>query len=199
MLAGVTAVILVGDQTTLVAATPPTVTLVGLVRFVPIIVMGVPPAVDPNNGDTEVIVGTGAIYVNAFGTVAVPAGVVTATLLEPKVPAGVTAVIFIDETTTKFVTFTPPTVTLVAPVRLVPTIVIAVPPAVGPDIGVIDVIVGSRVLATRNPKLKLMMSGVYERRPEARQFPESPFQGPPRNKRLEPDVGPVGLVTLTDE
>ncbi len=160
VLAGVTAVILVEDQNTIVAATPPTVTLVGLVRFVPIIVMGVPPAVDPNNGDKEVIVGMGAIYVNAFGTVAVPAGVVTATLLEPKVPAGVTAVIFIDETTTMFVAFTPPTVTLVAPVRLVPMIVIAVPPAVGPDIGVIDVTVGSRVLATRKPKAKLVMSGV---------------------------------------
>ena len=120
------------------------------------IVIAVPPAVEPNNGDKEVIVGTGVIYVNAFVAVAVPPGVVTATLFAPTVPAGVTAVMLVDETTTTLVAATPPTVTLVAPVKSQPVIVIGVPPAVGPDIGVIDVIVGcgsgAAVLTTRKPR-----------------------------------------------
>ena len=128
--------------TTLVAATPPTVTLVAPVRFVPVIVIAVPPAVEPNNGDKEVIVGTGFKYVNAFVAVAVPLGVVTATLFAPTVPAGVTAVMLVDETTTTLVAATPPTVTLVAPVKLVPVIVIAVPPAVEPEVGETEEIVG---------------------------------------------------------
>ena len=154
--AGVTAVMLVDETTrTFVTATPPTVTLVAPVKLVPVIVIGVPPAVEPVAGETEEIVG-GAKYVNAFVKVAVPYGVVTATLFAPTVPAGVTAVTLVDEITTTLVAATPPTVTLVAPVKLVPVtvIVIAVPPAVVPDIGVSDVIevlVGSAVLTTRNP------------------------------------------------
>ena len=97
----------------------------------------------------------GTTYVNAFVAVAVPPGVVTATLFAPTVPAGVTAVMLVDETTTTLVAATPPTVTLVAQVKSQPVIVIGVPPAVEPDIGVIDVIVGSGsgsgVLTTRNP------------------------------------------------
>jgi len=138
----VTAVTLVDETTTtLVAATPPTVTLVAPVKLVPVIVIAVPPAVEPVAGETEEIVG-GAKYVNALAKLAVPPGVVTATLFAPTVPAGVTAVTLVDETTTTLVAATPPTVTLVAPVKSQPVIVIGVPPAVGPDIGVIDVIVG---------------------------------------------------------
>ena len=133
-----TAVKLVDETTTtLVAATPPTVTLVAPVKLVPVIVIAVPPAVDPNNGDKEVIVGT---YVNAFVAVAVPPGVVTATLFAPTVPAGVTAVMLVNETTTTLVAATPPTVTLVAPVRFVPVIVIAVP--VEPVTGETEELVG---------------------------------------------------------
>jgi len=149
--AGVTAVTLVEETTTtLVAATPPTVTLVAPVKAVPVIVIAVPPAVEPVAGETEEIVG-GAKYVNAFVAVAVPFGVVTATLFAPTVPAGVTAVMLVDETTTTLVAATPPTVTLVAPVKLVPVIVIAVPPAVEPEVGVTEEMAGSGVLTTRNP------------------------------------------------
>ena len=155
--AGVTAVMLVDETTTtLVAATPPTVTLVAPVKLAPVIVIAVPPAVEPEVGDTEEIVGT--TYVNAFVAVAVPPGVVTATLFAPTVPAGVTAVMLVEETTTTLVAATPPTVTLVAPVKSQPVIVIGVPPAVGPDIGVIDVIVGcgsgAAVLTARKPKAR---------------------------------------------
>ena len=155
--AGVTAVTLVDETTTtLVAATPPTVTLVAPVKPQPVIVIAVPPAVDPNNGDKEVIVGT--IYAKAFVAVAVPPGVVTAILFAPTVPAGVIAVMLVDETTTTLVAATPPTVTLVAPVKSQPVIVIGVPPSVRPDIGVIDVIVGcgsgAAVLTARKPKAR---------------------------------------------
>ena len=67
---------------------------------------------------------------------------VTATLLAPAVPAGVTAVTLVAEFTTTLVAATPPTVTLVAPVRFVPVIVIEVPPRVEPEVGATDVIVG---------------------------------------------------------
>ncbi|MEN9668681.1 MAG: hypothetical protein RLZZ386_588, partial [Planctomycetota bacterium] len=140
--AGVTAVTLVDETTTtLVAATPPTVTLVAPVKLVPVIVIAVPPAVEPDVGETDETVG-GAKYVNAFVAVAVPFGVVTATLVAPTVPAGVTAVTLVDETTTTLAAATPPTITLVAPVKLVPVIVIAVPPAVEPVAGETKEIVG---------------------------------------------------------
>jgi hypothetical protein len=48
----------------------------------------------------------------------------------------------VEETTTTLVAATPPTVTLDAPVSAVPVIVIAVPPAVVPDVGVTEAIVG---------------------------------------------------------
>jgi hypothetical protein len=114
--------------TTLVAATPPTVTLVAPVKLVPVIVIAVPPAVEPDVGDTDEIVVGGVTYVNVSAALAVPLGVVTSTLFAPTVPAGVTAVMLVDETTTTLVAATPPTVTLVAPVKLVPVIVIGVPP-----------------------------------------------------------------------
>ncbi len=67
---------------------------------------------------------------------------VTATLFAPAVPAGVSAVTLVAETTTTLVAATPPTVTLLAPVRFVPVIVIDVPPRVEPLLGLTDVIVG---------------------------------------------------------
>ncbi len=77
------------------------------------------------------------IYVNAFAAVAVPFGPVTSTEVEPTDPAGVTAVTVVDDTATTFVPGAPPIVTLVAPLRLVPVIVIAVPPSTDPVFGTI--------------------------------------------------------------
>ena len=57
--AGVTAVTVVEFTTdTLVAALPPTVTELVPVRFVPVIVIAVPPDVEPEFGDTDETVGT---------------------------------------------------------------------------------------------------------------------------------------------
>ena len=46
-------------STTLVAATPPTVTFVAPVRFAPVRVIAVPPRVEPLVGLTDVRVGAG--------------------------------------------------------------------------------------------------------------------------------------------
>ena len=61
----------------------------------------------------------------------------------PAAPAGVTAVIEVALTTTTLVAGLPPTVTLLAPVKLVPVMVIAVLPAIGPDDGLTLAIVGA--------------------------------------------------------
>ena len=141
--AGVTAVMLVDETTiTLVAATPPNVTLLASVKFVPVIVIAVPPRVVPEDGLTPEIVGVGTINVNALGKLAVPPAVVTATSCVPSVPAGVTAVMLVEETTFTLVAANPPTVTLLAPVKSVPVMVISVPPRVVPDDGLTPEIVG---------------------------------------------------------
>ena len=80
---------------------------------------------------------------NALANVSVPPAVVTATLLAPALPAGVFAVMEVALTTTTLVVATPFTVTLVAPVKLVPVIVNAVPPLGGPEVGAMEVIVGA--------------------------------------------------------
>ena len=49
---------------TLVQAEPPTVTVEALPKFVPVIVTAVPPAVEPEVGDTAVTVGAGVTKVN---------------------------------------------------------------------------------------------------------------------------------------
>ena len=52
------------------------------------------------------------------------------------------------------------------------------------------------VLTTRNPMTSLMKSGVLLKRCDAQQLSEPPSQLPPRNKRNEPVIGPVGLTML---
>ncbi len=136
---GVLAVIEVAVATTLVAAVPPTFT-VAPVKLVPTIVIDVPAVSGPDVGDTLAMVGR-ATYVNALALVAVPPMVVTATLCAPAVPAGVFAVIEVAVATT-LVAAVPPIFTD-APIKLVPVIVIEVPPAIGPEIGATAVIVGS--------------------------------------------------------
>jgi hypothetical protein len=67
-------------------------------------------------------------------------------LAVPAVPGGVVHVIDVAETTTTFVQAALPTVTVEALPRFVPVIVIAVPPAVEPDVGLTEVTVGAAVL-----------------------------------------------------
>ena len=80
---------------------------------------------------------------NALALVAVPPTVVTVRLLAPAVPAGVFAVMEVALTTTTLVAAIPFTFTLVAPVKLVPVIVNAVPAVSGPELGLTVVMVGA--------------------------------------------------------
>jgi hypothetical protein len=65
-------------------------------------------------------------------TADVPVGVVTTTSTVPAAIGGDTAVIAVDEFTTNDAASTPPNVTAVALVKLVPLIVTEVPPALEP-------------------------------------------------------------------
>jgi hypothetical protein len=142
--AGVIAVIDVPLTTvTPVAAAPPKVTEVAPIKSVPVIVTAVLPAIGPVGGATLVTVGR-ATYVYLFvPVVLVPFSVVTTTLTSPAAWAGVIAVIDVPLTTVTPVAAAPPKVTEVAPIKSVPVIVTAVPPAIGPVGGVTLVTVGS--------------------------------------------------------
>ncbi len=73
----------------------------------------------------------------------VPPGVVTRTLADPAVPAGVVAVMVVAFTTLTAVAAVPLNVTAVAPVKPVPVRVTDCPPAIGPDDGLMDETVGA--------------------------------------------------------
>ena len=72
-----------------------------------------------------------------------PPSAVSDTVAAPAVPVGVTAVTVVAFTTTTFVAAPPPIVTLEAPVRFAPVMVIAVPPTEGPELGFTVEIVGA--------------------------------------------------------
>ena len=72
-----------------------------------------------------------------------PPRVVTTIGLAPTVPAGVVAVIEVPKLfTSTLVANTPPIVTLLVLRRLIPTMVIFVPPAIVPDDGLTEVMLG---------------------------------------------------------
>jgi hypothetical protein len=75
------------------------------------------------------------------GAALVPFGVVTVTSATPE-PAGETAVICVSLSTLKLDATAAPKRTAVAPVNVVPVIVTLVPPAPGPDDGLIAVTAG---------------------------------------------------------
>ena len=72
----------------------------------------------------------------------VPPAVVTRTLALPAVPAGVVQLRLVSLMTTTLLQALPPTVTALAPVRSVPVMVMAVPPAMGPALGDTPLTVG---------------------------------------------------------
>jgi len=134
---GVVAVMVVLLTTvTPVAASPPTLTVAPAANPVPVIVIAVPPAIGPDAGATLPTVGAGAAYVNALASVPLcVSALMTVTLTAPAACAGVVAVIVVPFTTVTPVAAVPPTVTVAPAAKPVPLIVIAVPPAVGPDVG----------------------------------------------------------------
>ena len=81
---------------------------------------------------------------NPFVDVAEPVSLlVTTTFLAPALPAGVVQVIDVAETTVTDVQALPPTVTVAPAAKFVPVMVIAVPPAVLPEVGEIEPMVGA--------------------------------------------------------
>ncbi|CAB4564832.1 unannotated protein [freshwater metagenome] len=81
--AGVVQVIDVADTTfTFVHAAPPTVTVAPAAKPVPVIVIDVPPAVEPEAGDTADTVATGAMFPEYF-LITDPLYVLTATNVSP--------------------------------------------------------------------------------------------------------------------
>jgi hypothetical protein len=150
--AGVVTVIDVAEITvTDVPGTPPNATPVAPVKFVPVIVSLVPPAVDPLEGLIAVTVGAEVPPWNVNRS-PVPGGddppaVVTMTSTAAAACAGAVTVIDVAEITVTDVPGMPPNETPVAPLKLVPVIVTLVPPAVEPLAGLIPVTVGAEVPA----------------------------------------------------
>src|SRR3989442_7788758 len=144
--AGVVALICVAlTKLTPVAAVPPTVTVAVVSKFVPLIVIAMPPAVEPDVGLTPVTVGAGgATYVNwSAALVALDwPPTVTTTSAAPATCAGVVALSCVALTKLTPVATAPPTVTVAVASKFVPLIVIAVPPLVGPEVGLTPVTVG---------------------------------------------------------
>ena len=87
---------------------------------------------------------------------AVPLAVVTLTAACPAVPAGEVAVMEVAELTVKEVAAVAPKLTTVAPVKLVPVMVTTVPPATGPVLGAIDVMVGPAVTHLKVPAVTVL-------------------------------------------
>ena len=121
----------------IVAATPLNVTAVALPKFVPVIVTVVPTT--PDTGEKLVIVG-GPITVKLALLIPVPLGPVTLILPEDA-PTGTVAVIDVAEITVNEVAGVVLKFTVVAPRKLVPVIITAVPTI--PDVGVKPVTVGT--------------------------------------------------------
>lgn len=118
---------------------------------VPVIVIDVPPPMGPVVGAMDATVGAGATYVKQ--PVHVPLCVsrfVTTTLTAPAARAVVVPVMLVPFTVST-VTAEPPS-EAVAPVwNPVPPIVIDVPPAVGPLLGVIEATVGAGATYVKQP------------------------------------------------
>ena len=122
------------------AATPPNLTELAPVRFVPVITTVAP--LEALLGLNVVMVGAAAeIKVNPL-TVTVPTGVVTLTL--PLAPLPTTATIVMALTTLNDLAAVPPKLTELAPVKLVPLMVTIWP--FRAELGVKEVIVGGLVI-----------------------------------------------------
>ena len=80
---------------------------------------------------------------NEIFCVVTPLGVVTTIFCAPAAPTGVVAVMDVGFTI-RFVAALAPIFTLVAPVKFVPVMVIAVPPVVDPVVGLTLEIVGAK-------------------------------------------------------
>jgi hypothetical protein len=121
----------------LVAAALPKDTAEAPAKFVPLISTAVPPAVGPAFGLTAVTVGAPAaveVKWSALPVLEVPPKVVTVTSTVPAASDGATATTCESELAVKSAAGTVPQKTPVAPVKPLPEMVRAVPPAVVPEV-----------------------------------------------------------------
>jgi len=140
--AGAVAVICVALSTVNVASAVPNFTPVVPVKFWPVIVTEVPPAVVPDAGEMLVTAGSGKyVKLSAETSAVVPPWFVTLTSTAP-VPAGEVAVICVVLLIVKVVTLFEPKATVDADVKLVPVMITDDPPAFGPVVLERPVIVG---------------------------------------------------------
>ena len=98
----------------------------------------------PANKEEVTVGAVGEVYVNPL--VKVPlcvSGLVTTTFTAPVADDGVVAVICVALVTTTFVAGVPPSVTVAPETKFVPVMVTAVPPVVGPLLGLTPVTVGA--------------------------------------------------------
>jgi hypothetical protein len=134
-------------KVTAVALFDPNATLAPLKKFVPVIVIEVPPAGVATTGEIFVIVGAGYLYSKPFVNVALKAsGFVTVTFTAPSaspVEAGVVAFRLVALTTVTAVALFDPKLTVAPLTKLVPVIVITVPPLGVAVTGEIFVTVGA--------------------------------------------------------
>ena len=128
-------------NTTEVHAAPPTVTVAPLTKSVPVIVIDVPPLAGPFAGEADDTVGAVPNTKPFVRVREVVPTLVTTTFALPD-PAGVVHVKDVDDDTETEVQADPPTVTVAPLAKLVPVIVIDVPPASGPELGATELIVG---------------------------------------------------------
>jgi hypothetical protein len=122
------------------AGLAPNTTYVAVVKSVPVRLTLLPPAMPPPVGDKLVRVGA-LIYRNT-APLLVAEAVWTVTALAPAAPAGEVAVTVLSELTVKAVAAVVPKNTSRVLIKAVPVMVTIVPPAVGPEVGVIEVITG---------------------------------------------------------
>ena len=109
----------------------------------PAIVTTSPPPVEPLIGKIPVTVGLSTKVKRSPATMALlPSALVTITFTAPATCAGATAVTVVSVTLAKLVASTVPNFTAVVPVNPVPVMVIAVPPALDPLDGAIEVTAG---------------------------------------------------------
>jgi hypothetical protein len=126
-------------------AVPPNVTAsVVPVKLDPVMVTAVPPAVGPCVGAMAVMVGTGGMNLKPVAFVIEPPESETVTATLPAVWAGVVTLIVEEFGTVKVDAAVEPNVTaIVVAVKFEPVMVTFVPPAVGPCVGVTEVIDGA--------------------------------------------------------
>src|SRR5579872_6680621 len=131
---------------TLPAAVPPKLTLAPARKLLPLMLTAVPPPVGPELGETEVTLGAGLVLVEVKPLARVPlcpSLLVTTTLTAPAAWAGVVAVMVELLTTVTLPAAVPPKLTPAPARKLLPLMLTAVPPPVGPELGETELTLGA--------------------------------------------------------